>query len=174
LYFRQGNYQKAIEYYTKALRLARKENNQNTVLNVFANLGEVYSKSGLGAKAQTYFDSALVLCRDLQAYVYEPQILKNMAGNYSKQGKMKEAYDMMVSYDKAKEKIYGEESSRKIAQMEIALDLQEKEKEVEALKKDATIQALELRNTRMVITITVLVIIVVIGGFNLFWQRKRN
>jgi hypothetical protein len=33
-----------------------------------------------------------------------------------------------------KEKIYGEESTRKIAQMEIALDLTEKEKEIELLK----------------------------------------
>ncbi len=174
LYFRQGNYQRALEYYSRAIELARKENNQNTVLNILANLGEVYAKSGNSARAQTYFDSAMSLCKELQAYVYEPQILKNMAGNYYKQGKTKEAYDMMVGYDKAKEKIYGEESSRKIAQMEIALDLQEKEKEVEALKKDSTIKTLELHNTRMVITIIVLSAIIALSLFNLFWHRKKN
>ncbi len=47
---------------------------------------------------------------------------------------MKEAYDTMVRYDVAREKVYGEESSRKIAQMDIALDLQEKEKELESVK----------------------------------------
>ncbi|MEJ0029647.1 MAG: hypothetical protein WDO15_04455 [Bacteroidota bacterium] len=46
-----------------------------------------------------------------------------MADNYARQGKMKEAYETMVKYDKTKEKVYGEESSRKIAQMEMALDL---------------------------------------------------
>jgi len=173
LYFRQGNYQRAVDYYMRALTLARKENNQLTVLNIMANLGEVYSKASQGAKAQLYLDSAMQLCKDLQAYVYEPQILKNMAGNYSKQGKTKEAYDMMVNYDKAKEKIYGEESSRKIAQMEIALDLQEREKEVDVLKKDAIIRSLELRNTRMVITIIVLAAIVALALVNLFLYRKR-
>jgi len=135
LYFRQGNYQRAVDYYSRAMKLAKNENNKNTMLNIFANLGEVYSKSGQGARAQNYFDSALVLCKELQTFVSEPQILKNMAANYYKQGKAKEAYEMMLSYDKAKEKIYSEESSRKIAQMEIALALQEKEKEVDALKK---------------------------------------
>ena len=174
LYFRQGNYQRAIEYYNRAMGLAKKEDNQNTVLNILANLGEVYSKAGQGAKAQIYFDSAMALCKELQAYVYEPQILKNMAANYYKQGKMKEAYDMMVNYDKAKEKIYGEESSRKIDQMEIALDLQAKEKEVDTLKKDATIKSLELHNTRMVITIIVLSALIAISLFNLFWHRKKS
>jgi tetratricopeptide (TPR) repeat protein len=174
LYFRQGNYQRAIEFYNRAMSLARKENNQNTVLNILANLGEVYSKEGQGVKAQTYFDSAMTLCKELQAYVYEPQILRNMASNYYKQGKMREAYDMMVNYDKAKEKIYGEESSRKIAQMEIALDLQEREKEVDALKKDGQIKSLELHNTRMVITIIVLSALIALSLFNLFWHRKKR
>jgi len=174
LYFRQGNYQRAIEFYNRAMSLAKKENNQNTVLNILANLGEVYSKEGQGARAQTYFDSAMTLCKELQAYVYEPQILKNMAGNYYKQGKMKEAYDMMLRYDKAKEKIYGEESSRKIAQMEIALDLQAREKEVDALKTEGKIKSLELHNTRMVITIIVLSAIIALSLFNLFWHRKKS
>jgi len=174
LYFRQGNYQRAIEYYTRAIRYAKLENNQTLLLNIFANLGEVYAQIRMGSRAQAYFDSAMSLCKGLQAYVYEPQILKNMASNYSKQGKMKEAYDMMVQYDKAKDKVYGEESTRKIAQMEIALDLQEKEKQVEELKKDGMIQSLQLRNTRMVITIMVLIGLTVISLFNLFWRRKKK
>jgi hypothetical protein len=114
------------------------------------------------------------MCKELQAYVFEPQILKNLAGNYSKQGRMKEAYETMLNYDKAKEKIYGEESSRKIAQMGIALDLQSKEKELETLKMKGEIDAMELKNTRMVITIVVLVIIGAISLFNLFLGRKKS
>jgi hypothetical protein len=110
----------------------------------------------------------------MQAYVYEPQILKNLAGNFAKQGKTKEAYETMLSYDKAKERIYGEESTRKIAQMEMVLDLQSKEKEVEALRMESTIKSMELKNTRMVITIVVLVIIAAISLFNLFLARKKS
>jgi tetratricopeptide (TPR) repeat protein len=174
LYFKQGNYQRAIDYYIKAIAMARKDNNKITVLNIMTNLGEVYSKSNQYANAQKYLDSASQLCKELEAYAFEPQILKNMAGNYSKQGKMKEAYDAMVGYDKAKEKIYGEESSRKIAQMGMALDLQSKEKEVESLKMQGMIQSMELKNTRMVITLVVLAIIAAISIFNLFLARKKS
>jgi len=80
----------------------------------------------------------------------------------------------MVRYDVAKEKVYGEESSRKIAQMEIALDLQQKERELEEVKTQSQIQKLELQNTRMIITLVILSIGTIIGGINLFYSRRRS
>jgi tetratricopeptide (TPR) repeat protein len=174
LYFKQGNYQRAVEFYERALKLALKENNQLTMLNILANLGEVYAKAGQGNKAQYYLDSATSLSKHLGAFVYEPTILKSMAYNYAKQNKMKEAYEVMVRYDQTKEKIYGEESSRKIAQMEIALDLQEKEKEIEGLKSADQIKSLELRSTRLVITMIVLAIIIAFALVNLFFSKRKS
>ena len=173
LFFRQGNYQRAVEYYLKALDLAKKENNNLAILNITANLGEVYARSGQGNRAQENLESALAMSKVLQASLLEPQIYKSMSINYAKQGKMKEAYDLMLQYDVVREKIYGEESSRKIAQMEMALNIQEKEKEMDALRKEDIIKTLELRNTRMVITSILLGTIVLISAFNLFIGRKR-
>ncbi len=174
LYFRQGNYQRAATYYEKAMALARKDNDQNTVLYIFVNLGELYTKAGQSTKAQAYLDSATVLSEKLQAYVFEPTILKSKATNFANQNKMKEAYETMLRYDKAKERVYGEESTRKIAQMEIALDLQEKEKEIEQLKATDEINTLELKSTRMFVIVTVLGIIVMIGVVNFLYSRKKR
>lgn len=173
LFFRQGNYQRAVEYYNRALSIARKENDKSIILNITANMGEVYAQAGQGNLAQRYLDSALVLCKDLQAFIFEPQILKSMSVNYAKQNKMKEAYDVRLRYDAAREKIYGEESSRKIAQMEMVLNLHEREKEVEALKLRDEMKTLELRNTRMVITIVVMGLILIGAVFNLFFSKRK-
>ncbi|MCX8490417.1 MAG: tetratricopeptide repeat protein [Cyclobacteriaceae bacterium] len=174
IYFRQGNYQQAVGYYEKALVVARKEENQLTILNLLANLGEVYARAGQGLKAQSYLDSALLLSGQLQVFVYEPNILKSMSYNYAKQNKMKEAYETMVRYDGMKEKIFGEESSRKITQMEIALDLQEREKELEALKNKEELSRMELRHTQLAITSIVLGIIVIVWFMNLYLSKRKN
>lgn len=174
LYYRQGNYQRAVEYYVRALDLARKEKNNLNILNITSNLGEVYVKAARPKEAQPYLDSALALSRKMQALIFEPQILKSIASNYALQNKMKEAYLTMLEYDKVKERIYGEESSRKIAQMEMALDLSEKEKEVEFLRKDDEMKTLALRNTRMVITLVILIIGVVVAGLNLYLVKRRS
>jgi tetratricopeptide (TPR) repeat protein len=173
LFFREGNYQKAVEYYEQALTLANKENNNLAILNIIANLGEVYAKAGQSKKAQVYLDQALKMSKELQATLLEPQILKSLSTSYAKEGKMKEAYETMLLYDIAREKIYGEESSRKIAQMSMALDLNEREKEVESLKKEDQIKTLQLRNTRMIVTTVVFGLILLVGIFNVFFSKRR-
>jgi tetratricopeptide (TPR) repeat protein len=174
LFFRQGNYQRAVEYYERALGMAEKENNRLNILNITANLGEVYVRANQPKAAQQFLDRAMKLSTDMQATFFEPQILRSMADNFSRQGKMKEAYETMVAFDKAKEKIYGEESSRKIAQMEMALDLQEKEKEVEDLRREDEIKTLQLKNTRMIITVVIMGIVIIVAGFNLFFSKRRT
>jgi len=173
LYFRQGNFQRAADYYEQAMVLARKDNDQNTLLYTLANLGELYAKAGQTGKAQAYLDSASALSEKLQAYVFQPTILKSQAINFAKQNKMKEAYETMLRYDQAKDKIYGEESTRKIAQMEMALDLQEKEKEIENLKATDEIKSLQLKSSRMFIIVTVLGIIILIGLVNFVYTKKK-
>lgn len=174
LYFRQGNYQRAVEFYEKALALAEKENNKLNILNITSNMGEVYVKARRPAEAERYLNRAYELTKEMSASYFEPQILRSQASNYASQGRMDKAYEKMLEYDAAKEKVHGEESSRRIAQMEMALQLQEVEKRFEAERKDSEITKLELRNTRMVISTVILGLVVLIASFNLFFSRRRT
>jgi tetratricopeptide (TPR) repeat protein len=174
LFYKQGNFPKAIEYYERALVIAKKENDNINILNITSNLGETYNRAGQSKPAQEYLDQAMEMSKDLQTYIFEPQILKSLASNYARQGKMKEAYEKMLLYDKAKDRIYGEESSRKIAQMEVAMDIQEREKELDQLKKDDEIKTLQLKNTRMIITSVVLGAVIILSLFNVFYTRKKT
>jgi tetratricopeptide (TPR) repeat protein len=174
LYFKKGDFEEAGIYFMKSLELAKKNQNLLTQLNVYASLGEVNSMTSQYKKSEIYLDSALQLVNQLQARIYEPTVLKSLANNYAKQGKMKEAYEFMVRFDSSREKVFGEESSRKIAQMEIALDLHEKEKELESSKAETMIKSLELQKTRMIITLVILSLALLIGGVNIFYSKRRN
>lgn len=173
IYFKQGNNQRAVEYYLRAMAISDKQNDKIGRLSILTNLGEIFNKAGQSSKAQAYLDSALQLSGELQAYIYEPQILKSLSENYARQNRMKEAYDTRLRYDLVREKIYGEESSRKIAQMEMALDLHEKEQELDRLKMQDQVKSLELKNSRMIIFVIVLTIVTVLAGVNLYYT-KRN
>ncbi len=173
LFYIQKNYQRAIGYYVRALDMVKKQNDRISELALLANIGEVYTKANQPGEAQRYLDQATVLTTELNASFYLPQILKSSAVNYSRQGKMKDAYETMVKYDEAREKVYGEESSRRIAQMNVALELQEREKEVEALQMDDKIKTLRLRNTQIVITAIVIALVAILASANLIFLRKR-
>jgi tetratricopeptide (TPR) repeat protein len=175
IYFNQGNYQVAIGYYEKALAIEREHNNRLGVLNTVTNMGITYTKAKQAKNAQRYLDEALQLSEELQAFTSLPTVYKASAENFSNQNKWKEAYQMQIKYDEMREKIYGDESSRNIAQMEMVLDFQEKVREIEILKKEDEIKSLQLRNSRLFIILVILAVIVIIAGVNLFYlDRKRK
>jgi len=174
LYYRQGNYQRAAEYYNRALEMVRKQNDRNGELNILANMGELFEKAAQPAVAQQYLDQALTLAAELDAKYIVPQILKSMAANYARQGKHKDAYEAILKYDAAREKIFGEESSRRIAQMDMALVMQERENEISGLHITNQNQSLKLRNAQMIIVIVVLALIAGIAVFNIFYTLPKK
>src|SRR5690606_38493136 len=106
------------------------------ILNTVTNIGITYTKARQPAKADQYLHEAIQLSEQLDALTTLPSIYKASAENNSIQGKWKEAYAMQLKYDELREKIYGEESSRNIAQMQMVLAFQEKERELEILRKE--------------------------------------
>ncbi|HMV08396.1 MAG TPA: tetratricopeptide repeat protein [Cyclobacteriaceae bacterium] len=174
VFFRQGNYQRAIDFYQKALEIEQKENNRLGMLGTITNIGIAYTKANQPKPAMQYLNEAHTMAKDLQAYRFVPDILRNQADNQFRLGDVKSAYKTLLKYDSAREKVFGEESSRNIAQMEMALSLQEKEKEFEMLKKEAEIKTLELNNTRLFITLLVLIVIIVLAVINFYYMGRRR
>ena len=174
IYFRQGNYQRAVEQYEKGLAIERENGNRLGSLNVLTNLGITYVKAKQPVPAQTYLDEAEKLCEELQAYSFLPSIYKASSENFATQNNWKAAYDMQLKYDEAREKIFGEESTRKIAQMEMVIDFQEKEKEYDLLQQEGEITKLELHNSRLFIILIVMGAFLLIGGFNLAYLSKKK
>jgi tetratricopeptide (TPR) repeat protein len=174
IYYRQGNYQRAVEYYERALSIERDNNNKLGILNVVTNLGITYAKAKQPKPAKQYLDEASALCNELQAYSFLPALYKAMAANEANQSNWKDAYDLQLKYDDARERIYGEESSRNIAKMEMVIDFQEKEKEYDILRKQSEIDRLELHNSRLFILLVIIGVLGVIGGFNFYYINKKK
>lgn len=174
VFFRQGNYQRAIEHYQKALDIEKKSNNRLGMLGTLTNIGIAYTKARQPKPAMQYLTEARTLAKELQAYRYIPDIFRNISENQFQLGDVKTAYRTFVRYDSAREKVYGEESSRNIAQMEVALNLQEKEREYEMLKKEAEIKTLELNNTRLIIILLVLAVLIVLASVNFYYMGRRR
>lgn len=174
IYFRQGNYQRAVEHYEKGLAIERERNDRLGALNALTNLGITYSKAKQPEPAQRYLDEAEKLSQELQAYSFLPSVYKAYAENFATKGDWKSAYDMQLKYDQAREKMYGEESTRKIAQMEMIIEFQEKEKEFDLLRQESEITKLELYNSRLFIILLVMGAFLLIGGLNLAFLSKKK
>ncbi len=174
LYFKRNQYAEALEYYNKALQIEQHQNNQTGLLNALTNLGVTYTRLKKTKDATMYLDEALRLCQTNQAYSFLPGIYKARAENQANQNRWKEAFETRLRYDEARELVFGEESTRKIAQMELRLSFEDIERKYEVLKQEDAIKTLELRNTRLVIIAAVLGIMFTLGILNyVFLSRKK-
>ena len=174
LYLKQNDHEKAIEYLRKASEEAAAVQDQMSLLVIQAGLGDAWLRAGDLRTSEKLLTDALRICQTTESYFYEPAILRNLALNYSKQGRMKDAFEYMIRYDQARERVNGEESSRRIAQMEMALDIHAKEGEIEALKKDEALKDLQLQRTQLAITLLVLGILTTVLLVNFWIQRKKS
>jgi tetratricopeptide (TPR) repeat protein len=172
VYFRQDNFQQAIEYYRRALALEKANNDLLGTLNSLSNIGIAYTKAGQPQPALQYLNQARELAIELKANSEMPEILKNTSYNYHRLGNLKQAYELFLQYDSARELTYGEESTRRIAQMEMVLQLSDKEREYEALRKEAEVKSLQLRNSRLFIVLIILSFLLIVAGINYFMMDK--
>ena len=115
------------------------------------------------------------IAKQINANPILKQIYKSLSDVYHKQGSLEQAYDMRLLYDQAKDYVYNEESSRKLAQLEVAFEFQKKEKELEIIKQKQEINELRLENSRIVILIGVMGTILLLAvGFTLYNLKREK
>jgi hypothetical protein len=157
-----------------ALEIERENNNRVGILNSITNIGIAFAKAGQPKPAEKYLEEAETLVEEMEAYSFLPSILKLRSEILFKQGNSRDAYLTFIKYDSLREIIYGQESTRKIVQMELVLDFQEKEKELDMLKKEGEIQSLQLRNSRLFIVMMILGGLIIIGVINLYFMGNKK
>jgi hypothetical protein len=174
MYIRLNQPAQAQEFLKKAAAQAQENNDPLTLMTVRTSLANAGIASADFRGAEKNLLDALQVCRKLQALYMEPQILKSLAETVARQNRMNEAYNYMQEYDRAREKIFSEESSRRIAQMEMVIDIQEKEKQIEALKQEEELRSIQLQRTQLAVTVAIISILAIALGINAFLQNKKK
>lgn len=171
---RQNKAKEALEFLRKAAEKSTGENDQLTLMNVKSSTANALLLLGDLKGSEKNLLDALTICRTLQAFYFEPQIFKTLAETYARENRMADAYKMMLEYEQAREKVFSEESGRRIAQMEMVIDIQEKEKQIEALKQEELLKTIELQRTQLAVIVAVISILVIALGINAFLHRRNK
>lgn len=173
IYFYGSQYEKALEYYLASLQIATENSNVRGQAFALANIGSAHMEMGASEEAKRYFDQARQLAIDLGENPILEQIYLGLSRIAYNEQKYKEAYQARLRYDEVKDYVYNEESSRKLAQLEMAFEFQRKERELELLKRNQEIIDLKLQNNRIVILLGLMgTILLVAVGFAIFKLRR--
>jgi len=165
-----NDYDGALEYYMQALELKQEIGDTVGIANTMKTIGFVHQKYGhysdaLNALNQSLDMAKVINDKDLLRTIY--RILSEL---YAKRGDYRNALESFKTSDLYKDSVFTEESQQAIAQMQTLYDTEKKEQENTLLRKENTIQTLQisrqrnLRNSLIAISGLVLILVFVVYG----------
>jgi transcriptional regulator with PAS, ATPase and Fis domain/uncharacterized protein HemY len=131
LYSEKGDEEKAISFMKEALDYKRKIGNQEGVIIGLLNISDSFLKLGNTDEALKYALECLKISEDISSDKWKDKTYFTLAHTYKKQCKYKKSLDYYVLYSELKDKIFSEDSSQKIAEMQTKYETEKKEKEAE-------------------------------------------
>ncbi|CAM1365940.1 tetratricopeptide repeat protein [Tenacibaculum xiamenense] len=176
VYTEQGKYQDALEYLKKGLALSKDTGEKSLEAKATSNIGKIYWKQKKYHLAKEYINKGITLAskinypsviRDATKILVE---LEKVTGNY------KNALESMEVYHSIYDSILGKEKSQQIAQLQVKHDTEKKEQAIVNLHQKNTIQAYELKESKLKLMIYggLVVLLVLLGTlFFLIYRQKQ-
>ena len=174
IYFYKEDYQRALDYYSLSLMIEEEKNNKFGQAYAHNNIGITYYNKGDFKSAESHENHALELANEIKANTLLKEIFKALSETYYSQHRLDEAFQTRVKYDEMKDLLYNEESSRKLARIEVAFELQQHEKEIEIAKKESTINQLEDQNNKKFIIVSIMGAMLFLAALFIYISLKKR
>lgn len=172
VYGKQGNTALALEYFQKALKTYEQIGNRSGVAQTLGAIGNVYVQTSNLKQAEEFTNRSYNYARDIGEIEWMKQASKTLSMIAAAKKEYRKALDYQLTYSRLKDSTTGEESVRKIADLEAMLASEKRLAQIELLTKENQIQQL-IRNSLAVGLALVFVIAYVLFRSN-HQQKKAN
>lgn len=173
-YSEVGEFGKAIENLTHSIELLGDNHPIISLANTEINLAKAYFGLGDYEKAKSYlYPSLEKIDADKNILFY----LKGLDLSYrleKKNGNNAKALEALEKYHKFKTKLTSEELKNRIADLNAKYQDSQKNKEIELLKKNEQIQRVELRRSKQIRDILLVVVIIFIGLITVIIRSRKK
>ncbi len=138
----QGNLDTAQEYYMKAYEIFKRIGYNTGYSAACNNLGEILTFKGEFNQSELYLNDALNTAIEIGVRDRELTAYKNLSTLYAEKDDYKEALRYYRKYSELSQKVFSEESTRNMVQLQIRFETERKKKEAEIYR----LKNIELQN----------------------------
>jgi signal transduction histidine kinase/predicted negative regulator of RcsB-dependent stress response len=177
IYQKQGNDEEALKNYLTALKICEENGDREGMAISHVDIGDIYCQMGNYPDARRFLNNGLALSKEIG-------IKQGIKGSYyslskldSAEGNFAQALEHYKMYTLYKDSLSNEESKNRLALMRIQFETEKKDREIEFLNKDKTLQEQQLEKQTLIRNglIAGVVFIVLLGLliFRSFRLRKK-
>lgn len=175
LYLDRGEISKCLVYYQRALLESEKRGDKTSISSVKSSLAIAYLKNEEYGVALSLFEEALGIAKEIGVLRIEMDCYYYMSDLYEKKNNYEKSIIYFRKYDKIREKINKENSSKEIAEIQVKFQLEKIDSENEILKQRNTIQKLEIakQKTSIILLFSLGVLILSLVIYSMYISRFR-
>ncbi|MCK6648517.1 MAG: tetratricopeptide repeat protein, partial [Bacteroidia bacterium] len=170
VYYRTGNFQKAIDHYKQSLPYYLKENNFQDIVTGYSNIGAALQMQKKFAEAEMYLMKALEMTDTLDLPPAAMNTKLNLSSLFENQGDYKKALDYYKQYTAVKDSIYNDENKKELMRHEMDYEYEKKAALVKAEqdKKEALAEKEKQKQYIILAAVALVLLIVLIFSFFLY------
>lgn len=150
----QGKLTEALDFFMKSLAirdlsLKSRSGGIDGLITCLIDIGQVLNKMDNPKEAKIYLKRALILSEESQSLPKTIKIHRRLSDSYKLEGDFENALKHLELYQETRQEMLGQETANKIKSMQTryALDMMQKESELEKIKNDELNQAYQRMNT---------------------------
>ncbi len=137
LYRDRGDNANAFALYKEAMLIRIKNNNKLGIARSYHNLGQFYHEKLLNNdSAEQYFKKAIVIGKEIGSWQTVSSASESLHQLYEQRGAYKDAYATLILHQQMNDSLFNEESTRKIAQMEMQFEFDKQQAFIESKQKE--------------------------------------
>jgi tetratricopeptide (TPR) repeat protein len=150
----RGKHADALRHQLEALAISEALDNDIQTAILYSQLGMTYQQMESFAESIGYFERALEIFGRLEQRRFEYDLHRMLAESYERSGELARAFEHQKRYITLKEEVLGHEKQRKIAEIQMRLDIERSEREKERLLAQTTMlrEELALKNRQLTAT----------------------
>lgn len=177
IYKQTKNYEKALENYGKALKINEEIENKNGIAKSLLNIGILYSQKNSIEMAMTYLKRGLVLADSIKSKEILMKGNEELSEVYEKKQDYKNALIYYKSHTAIKDSLMNENNSKNMAEIQTKYETDKKEKEIELLTKDKSLQEAKLKTQNVVkngsIVVSILLLLFALLAYNRYRIKQK-
>ena len=159
----------AETYFTKAYHLSKQTGDKLTLIKSLKGLADISSKNQAYGKAISQLNEIITMAKELHTKVELYEAYQSLSIALEKSGRISESFNYYKLYSVIKDSIFNENSSRRIAEIQVKFETEKKDQEIELLIKDKKINEEQLARQKVQQNgIVIIMIFLVIVGFLIF------
>lgn len=177
LYFQTNRFHESLNAFQKSLSLSSADRDSSNMMNTYNNVAQVFLQMGEFDKSEQNVNAALKVMptnKDFSMYAESNEILSKV---YAGKGNFKKAYHYQSIHMDLKDSLYSHTVNAKLAEIQVSYETEQKEQQIELLKRSEEIKNLKIqkqRNTSLIwAVIAFLFIIITIYIYNILQQKTK-